>query len=409
MAHFLNKNSALIPYGLAGKSIEESISRLKFQKPLYVTRPTMPSLSGYIKILEKIWRSRWLTNMAAYHNQLEKKLCEYLGVDHCSLFCNGTLALMIGLKALKLKGEVITTPFTFPATVNVLEWLGLTPVFADIEEDTFNLDPVSVQKLITARTSAILGVHVFGVPCRVDVFQDLGARFGLKIIYDAAHAMGVRYRNKALASFGDLSMISFHATKLFTTLEGGALIFHDEKLKEELYYLKNFGIADEETVLLPGINAKMNEFQAAFGLLHLDCLDREIARRKKIASLYKIHLRDIPGLNLPKEFPDGIHNYGYFPIRVEEKKFGMSRDQLYLCLKSFNVHPRKYFYPLVSTYPFYRKLPSANPDLLPVANRIARQILCLPIFGNMSREFAINVCAILWFIHENCHALMRNL
>ena len=397
----LNKNHSALSYSLPSETIEKSALKYKLPKAVYVTQPTLPSLREYVGLLKKIWRSKWLTNNGVFHQEFEKKLAEYLGVKYCSLFCNGTLALLVGLKALKLTGEVITTPFTFPATVNVLKWLNLTPVFADIEEETFTIDTSKLERLITAKTSAILPVHIFGNPCRVREIQNIAARYGLKVIYDAAHCFGAKLDGEAMSSYGDASILSFHATKLFTTLEGGALIVKDEKLKKEVDLLKNFGIADEETVLTPGINAKLNEFQAAFGLLHLRMVEAQILKRKKIAILYREQMKGIPGLVFPNDIPEVVHNYGYFPILVKEDEFEMSRDQLYVCLKLFNVFARKYFYPLISSYDFFNDLPSAQPGQLPVAERITKEILCLPIYGNLSLKTVKTICEILSYIYDH--------
>lgn len=401
MANMMNKNFSDASYSPPNDFLAKAILKQKLEKPVYITQPTMPRLQDYVAILKKMWQSKWLTNNGVYHQELEKKLSEYLGAQNCSLFSNGTLALLIVMKALKLKGEVITTPFTFPATSNILEWLNLTPVYADIEEETFNLDPAKIEKLITAKTAAILPVHVFGNPCRVDEIQGIADRYHLKVVYDAAHCMGVKLRGRSVVGHGDASILSFHATKLFTTIEGGAVIVRDENLKKEVEYLKNFGIADEETVLSPGINAKLNEFQSAFGLLQLKKLDEEILKRKKIAALYREKLKDISGLVVQNDLPEVEHNYGYFPVLVEEEKFGLTRDQLYYCLKWFNVYARKYFYPLVSTYAFFESLPSTQPGQLPVAERVAKNILCLPIYGNLELETQKGICEILHFIQNH--------
>ena len=401
MANMMNKNVSDLSYVPPNDFLAKAILKQKLEKPVYITQPTMPRLQDYVVILKKMWQSKWLTNNGVYHQEFEKKLSEYLGVKNCSLFSNGTLALLIVMKAFKLKGEVITTPFTFPATTNILEWLNLTPVFADIEKETFNLDPAKIEKLITPKTSAILAVHVFGNPCQTEEIQSIADRYHLKVIYDAAHCMGVKLRGRSVVGYGDASILSFHATKLFTTIEGGALIVRDENLKKEVEYLKNFGIADEETVLSPGINAKLNEFQSAFGLLQLKKLDLEILKRKKIASFYREKLKDISGLVAKDDLPEVEHNYGYFPVLVEEEKFGLTRDQLYSCLKWFNVYARKYFYPLTSTYSFFKSLPSAQPGQLPVAERVAKNILCLPIYGNLELETQKDICEILRFIQNH--------
>lgn len=377
------------------------ITRYKLEKPVHVTQPSMPKFRDYTDILKKIWRSRLLTNYGKYHQELNKKLAEFMGVKYCSLFANGTLALLIGMKALKIKGEVITTPFTFPATAHVLDWLSIKPVFCDIESRTFTIDVSKIRRLITRRTSAILGVHVYGNPCDVYEIQSLADEFGLKVVYDAAHTFGEKFNGKSLMNYGDVSMVSFHATKLFTTLEGGALVVKNRELKDEIDHLKNFGITDEEHVIRPGINAKMNEFQAAFGIVQLKIVKGEIAKRKKIASLYKRELSEIAGILVPGQHADTEYNYGYFPVLVKKGEYGMSRDQLYLALKKFNINARKYFYPLVSSYPHFKNLSSAKPGLLPVAEQIAREILCLPIYGNLPVSIVGRICAVIKLLGSN--------
>lgn len=392
---FLNK-SAEVNLG----AISSQVSKYRLPQPIFITQPSLPELEDYTSILKKIWQSKWLTNNGVYHQQLENELSKFLGVKYLSLFTNGTLALLIGIKALGLTGEVITTPFTFPATANVLHWLGLSPVFCDIEEHTLNINPANIERLITPNTCAILGVHIYGNPCHVYDIQQIAEKHNLKIIYDAAHAFGVKLEGKPLVLYGDISVLSFHATKLFTTLEGGALIVNDEKMKSEVDHLKNFGIADEETVLCPGLNAKLNEFQAAFGLLQLKMVGSEIEKRRKIALLYKKKLSDIPGLKNVEVNQKVQYNYSYFPILVNKEKYGLSRDQLYSCLKLFNVHTRKYFYPLLSSYPFFKNLASSNPPNLSVAVRISEEVLCLPIYGNLSLEYVEKICEILDFLNQ---------
>lgn len=306
-----------------------------------------------------------------------------------SVFCNGTAALLIALHALRGNGtQVITTPFTFPATIHALDWNGLEPVFCDIEERTFNLDPERIEQLINADTKAILPVHVYGTPCDVDAIQAIADRHALPVIYDAAHALGVRWKGRALAACGDMSMLSFHATKLCTTFEGGALVLGSDAQKTDVDFLKNFGIADEETVVGPGINGKMNELQAAYGLLQLDTVDQEIARRRDLAEIYRRELRNVPGIRSLDDHPATEHNYAFFPILVDADTYGQTRNDLHDQLKRCNIMTRKYFYPLCSRYPCYSALPSAAPENLPVAERIASQVLCLPIYGTMGDEVA---------------------
>ncbi len=363
------------------------LDRYRFSEPILVTRPTMPPLAKYQELLEEIWESRWLTNLGTFHRQLEQRLAEYLGVESMSLFCNGTIALLLALQNLRINGgEVITTPFTFPATPHVLYWNGIRPVFCDIDEETFNLDPARVEQLISPDTKAILGVHVYGTPCDVESLQNLADRHGLYLIYDAAHAFGVTYKGRSLARFGDASMLSFHATKLFSTFEGGALILRTEAQKRRADFLRNFGIVDQETVIGPGINGKMNELQAAYGLLQLDMVDQEIENRRILSQHYQEGLGKIPGLRMLQEIPDVKRNWAYFPILVDADAYGMSRDALHRVLKDFNILTRKYFFPLCSTYSCYSSFASSRPDNLPIAHDVADRILCLPIYGNLTAE-----------------------
>lgn len=356
----------------------------------------MPRLPDYHQSLQRIWDSRWLTNFGQFHKEFEQRLSEYLGVEHVSLFCNGTIALLLALQALRINGgEVITTPFTFPATVHVLYWNRIRPVFCDIDEKTLNLDPKRVEPLISPDTKAILPVHVFGNPCAVEELQEIADRHGLHVIYDAAHAFGVRYRDRSILEFGDISVLSFHATKLFTSVEGGAVISKSAVQKRRVDFLKNFGIADEETVIGPGINGKMNEFQAAFGLLELDVVDQEISNRGKLAQIYQQMLNDVPGITFPEKVQETRHNYCYFPVLVDQEEYGMNRDELYTVLRQFNIHPRKYFYPLCSSYSCYSALPSADPNRLPIANRVAKQVLCLPLYGTLDEGVVDTICMLL--------------
>jgi dTDP-4-amino-4,6-dideoxygalactose transaminase len=381
--------------------IDRIVREYRLSEPVYVTRPSMPDLGEYTDYLRGIWDRRWLTNDGVLHQELESRLCEYLGVEHLSLFCNGTIALLVALNALRINsGEVITTPFTFPATAHVLYWNGVRPVFCDIDEQTFNIDPQCMEHLIGPDTKAILAVHVYGTACNVDAIQALADRHGLRVIYDAAHCFGVRYRGRSILEHGDLSMLSFHATKLFTTIEGGALISRSAVQQDRINSLKNFGIAGEEEVIGPGINGKMDEFQAAFGLLHLRMVDDEIAHRRAIACIYRERLSQTPGLRLLQQLPDSTPNYGYFPVLVDESEFGMSRNELFRVLRGCNIISRKYFYPLVSHASCYAALPSADPGRLPVAERVASQVLCLPIYGTLESQAVQRICDAILACHE---------
>ncbi len=372
------------------------LERFRFPEPVYVTRPTMPELEDFQQSLRRIWASKRLTNAGDFHRELEERLAEYLGVEHLSLFCNGTIALLVALQLLRINsGEVITTPFTFPATAHVLYWNRIRPVFCDVEPGTFNLDPARVEELISPDTKAILGVHVYGNPCDVDALQAIADRHGLHVIYDAAHAFGARFRGRSLAGYGDVSMLSFHATKLFSTLEGGALVLATAAQKERTDFLKNFGIAGEETVIGPGINGKMNELQAAYGLLQLQLTDREIADRGALARTYRDRLAAVPGIDCLPRVAEVEENYAYFPVLIDEAVFGMSRDELHRTLKEFNVVTRKYFFPLCSTYSCYSASTSARPENLPVAHKVASRILCLPIYGGLGVEAVEAICEIL--------------
>lgn len=370
--------------------------------PVYVTRPTMPTLEKYRELLETIWQTRWLTNNGQLHQEFERRLAVQLGVEHVSLFCNGTIALLVALQALRInEGEVITTPFTFPATAHVLYWNRVRPVFCDIDETHFNLDPECIERLIGPDTKAIMPVHVFGNPCATDAIQEIAERHGLHVIYDAAHAFGVRLKGRSLAEAGDMSVLSFHATKLFTSIEGGAIISKTASVKKRVDFLKNFGFANEETVIGPGINGKMNEFQAAFGLLQLDMIEEEIRSRGRLTRVYREGLANIPGISFQSEMPDVMHNFAYFTVLVDPERFGMSRDDLYTGLKEFNVYTRKYFYPLCSHLPCYTALPSSDPQNLPVAERVARQILCLPLYGTLEEDHVRTICAIIRGLHQD--------
>lgn len=367
-------------------------------KPLYVTQPALPPLDEFVEYLKKIWDSKILTNNGPFHQQFEKELGEYLGVKYLSLFSNGTLALITALQALKITGEVITTPFSFVATTHALWWNNIKPVFVDIEPDYFTLDPEKIEAAITPQTTAILPVHVYGNPCRVDEIKRIADTYGLKVIYDAAHAFGVKVNNNSILNFGDLSILSFHATKVFNTIEGGAIISPDEQTKRRIDYLKNFGFAGETTVIAPGINAKMNELQAAYGLLQLKYVDQYISKRKILATAYREKLRGIGGISIFEDIKNVNHSYTYFPIIVDEKVYGKTRDQLYDELKKNNIFCRRYFYPIISNFPTYKGQDSAKSDRLPVANIIAERILCLPFYPSLNLE---NVNKIVTIITNN--------
>lgn len=352
-------------------------------KKIYVTQPYMPPLEEFLPYLEKIWESKWLTNAGPFHQDLETKLAEYLGVEHLALFTNGTIALVTALQALRITGEVITTPFSFVATAHSLLWNSITPVFVDIDPTTCNLNPDRIEEAITPRTTAIMPVHCYGNPCNVERIQAIADTYGLKVIYDAAHAFGVTYRNVSLLKHGDLSVLSFHATKIFTTFEGGAIICPDETSKQRIDYLKNFGFADEITVMAPGINGKMNEVQAAFGLLQLRHVDAYIERRRAIDAVYRTGLQGITGIRIFEYHPDATFNGSYFPIFVDDT-YRLSRDGLYDLLKQDGIYARRYFYPLLTSFPMYRGLASALAANVPRAHEVASRVLCLPIYPDLT-------------------------
>jgi dTDP-4-amino-4,6-dideoxygalactose transaminase len=374
----------------------ELLARHRFAEPVYVTRPTLPKLEDYQRKLERIWETRWLTNDGECHTQLRRALMDYLGVEHLNLCCNGTIALLLALQAARINGgEVITTPFSFPATPHALYWNRVQPVFCDIDPIDFNLDPERIERLIGPDTRAILPVHVFGNPCDVRAIQEIADRHGLTVIYDAAHMMGVTLDGRSILEWGDFSILSFHATKLFSTAEGGAVVSRSAPDCERIDYMKNFGIADEETVIGPGINGKMSELQAAFGLLQLEGVETEIASRKTLTQLYREKLADVPGITVQHDRPGVRHNYAYFPILVDAGAYGMHRDALWSALKQFNVVTRKYFHPLCSRYPSYASLPSAQPQNLPVAERVAASVLCLPLYGTLSASSVETIATII--------------
>jgi dTDP-4-amino-4,6-dideoxygalactose transaminase len=342
----------------------------------------MPPLEEFLPYLEQIWESRWLANGGPFHQELEARLSEYLGVDHLSLFANGTIALITALQTLRISGEVITTPYSFVGTAHALLWNSITPVFVDVEPGTCNLDPARIEEAITPRTTAIMPVHCYGIPCDVDAIQDIADTYGLKVIYDAAHGFGVRHRGASLLKHGDLSMLSFHATKVFTTFEGGALVCPDEKTKQRVDHLKNFGYSGEVRVVAPGINGKMNEVQAAFGLLQLRHVDAAIARRGEIADRYRQGLAGVDGITCLPEPSEAVGNHAYFPIFVGAD-YPIARDALNLRLRAKGIFPRRYFYPLITEFPMYRGLTSADPDRLAVALETSRRVLCLPIYPDL--------------------------
>lgn len=355
------------------------------KKTIPVTEPFMPPLQEFIPYLEKIWESKWLTNAGQFHQELEKRLADYLGVEYLSLFSNGTIALIVALQSLRISGEVITTPYSFVATAHSLLWNNIKPVFADIHPESFNLDPEKIESAITGQTTAIMPVHCYGKPCDVDAIQRIADRYGLRVIYDAAHAFGVRYNGQSLLNHGDLSVLSFHATKVFNTFEGGAIVCPDAKSKQRIDHLKNFGFVDEVTVAAPGINGKMNEVQAAFGLLQLDHVENSIALRQQIDAKYRKAFQNVAGITPYSLDPAASSNHSYFPILVDSL-YRRTRDELYQKLRDHGVLARRYFYPLISDFPMYRGLSSANPALLPVASRIASEVLCLPIYPGLSDE-----------------------
>lgn len=351
-----------------------------------VTSPLLPDLKEFEKMLEDIWQRKWLTNNGYYHKELEKALAEYLGVPYISLFTNGTLPLITALQAMRITGEVITTPYSFVATTHSIWWNNLKPVFVDVEEETGNINPEKIEAAITPRTTAIMPVHVYGNPCNTKRIQEIADIYGLKVIYDAAHAFGVNVNGKSILENGDMSTLSFHATKVYNTVEGGALICRDEATKKRIDYLKNFGFAGETTVVAPGINSKMDEIRSAYGLLNLKQVDEAIAKRKHISELYREALRNVPGIRFLNDIEGVRHNYSYFPIFITEKEYGMSRDALYDKLKSQNILARRYFYPLISNFPVYRGLESANVANLPIATKLANQVLCLPMYADLTDD-----------------------
>ena len=366
----------------------------KHNKKIFVTQPYLPPLDEFLPYLEQIWESKVLTNGGPFHQQLEQALCKYLGVEHLALFGNGTLALITALQALRITGEVITTPYSFVATSHALLWNGIKPVFVDIDPHTLNIDPARIEAAITPQTTAIMAVHCYGNPCDVAAIQKIADNYNLRVIYDAAHAFGVGNDSGSLLSHGDLSVLSFHATKVFNTFEGGAIICPDARTKLRIDQLKNFGFVDEVTVVAPGINGKMSEINAAFGMLQLKHIDNALARRRSIAQRYRELLSGIPGITCVEPSPDMRPNYGYFPILIG-RDYSHTRDGLYALLKESEVFARRYFYPLISEFPMYRGMPSAATANLPVATDIALRILCLPIYPTLTDADLERIAALI--------------
>jgi len=374
------------------------------EKNITVTSPLLPNLDEFHEMLKEIWDSKWVTNNGQFHKKLEAALAEYLKVPYISLFTNGTLPLLTALQALRITGEVITTPYSFVATTHSIWWNGCKPVFVDIDSETGNIDPDKIEAAITPKTTAIMPVHVYGKPCDTKRIKEIADKYGLKVIYDAAHAFGVEVPAKeyglepetaessmingqcSILSAGDMSTLSFHATKVYNTLEGGALVMHDEQTKKRIDYLKNFGFAGETEVVAPGINSKVDEVRSAYGLLNLEQVDAAIAARQKVAIRYREALREVPGIRFFDDMPGVRHNYSYFPVFINAEEYGMTRDELYFKMKEQGVLGRRYFYPLISTFSTYRSLPSAAPENLPVATKMANEVICLPMHHALSKE-----------------------
>ena len=353
---------------------------------LTVTSPLLPNLDEFHRLLKEIWDNKWITNNGHFHQELEKALCAYLGVEYLSLFTNGTLPLITALQAMRIAGEVITTPYSFVATTHALWWNGIKPVFVDIDPSNCGIDPNKIEAAITPKTTAIMPVHCYGKPCDMERIQAIADKYGLKVIYDAAHAFGVEVNGKSVLKHGDMSTLSFHATKVFNTAEGGALIVKDAETKKRVDYLKNFGFAGETEVVAPGINSKMDEIRAAFGLLNLKQVDEAIEKRHQVAVQYREALRNVKGIRFFDDMLGVKHNYSYFPIFIDAEEYGMTRDELYFKMKNQGVLGRRYFYPLISTFSTYRGLPSATPENLPVATKIANEVICLPMHHSLPNE-----------------------
>jgi dTDP-4-amino-4,6-dideoxygalactose transaminase len=367
----------------------------KFRESIYITRPLFPDYDLYTNRLKEIWDSKWLSNGGPQHARLEKLLLSYLNIPYLSLFNNGTTALTVAIQALRLQGEVITTPFSFPATTHSLAWNNITPVFCDIDLDTMTIDPNKIEQLITNRTTAILGVHVYGIPCHFKEIQDIADRHGLRVIYDAAHAFGTEIDDQPIGKFGDITMFSFHPTKLFHTSEGGALVYNDINLKQRIDLLKNFGIKNEFEVTMPGINGKMNEMSALMGQCVLQIVDEEKDKRQIIRDQYKSELDNVAGIKIINVGDNVKDSQQYMVIRIQEDKFGINRDNVYDNLRSYNVHARKYFYPLISDYPCYSQLSTANDDVLINSRIISEEVLCLPFYSELTELDILKICEII--------------
>jgi dTDP-4-amino-4,6-dideoxygalactose transaminase len=364
------------------------------QDEIFVTQPFLPPLKEFLPYLERIWDSKLVTNCGPFHQEFEQAVCAHLGVEHIALFTNGTIALVTALQSLRISGEVITTPFSFVATSHSLLWNGIRPTFVDIDPETLNLDPAQIEAAITPHTTAILPVHCYGRPCDTRAIQQIADTYNLKVIYDAAHAFGTRDDGGSILRHGDLSVLSFHATKVFNTFEGGAIVCPDARTKTRVDHLKNFGIVSEVNVVAPGINGKMSEFNAALGLLQLNHMDRMMAGRKRVHDAYLTHLAGVRGIRCLNPADEAGFNHAYFPILVGDE-YPMSRDRLYQELKNNGIHPRRYFHPLISDFPMYRGLPSANPANLPVATDAARRILCLPIYPDLEIAEVGRICRLV--------------
>ncbi len=365
---------------------KSDISSGKMPEKITVTSPLLPDLEEFNALLREIWSSKWITNNGSFHQRLEKELCEYLKVPFISLFTNGTLPLITSLQALRITGEVITTPYSFVATTHSLWWNGIKPVFVDIDPATGNIDPDRIEAAITPKTTAIMPVHVYGQPCDTVRIQEIADKYGLKVIYDAAHAFGVEVNGESVLNAGDMSTLSFHATKVYNTIEGGALVMHDEKTKRRIDHLKNFGFVNEIEVVAPGINSKMDEIRAAYGILNLRQVDKAIESRKRVAEIYREALAGVEGVTFFNDTPGVRHNYSYFPIFIDAEKYGMTRDELYMKMKEHNVLGRRYFYPLISEFTTYRGLPSAAPANLPNAHKMANAVICLPMYPSLTED-----------------------
>ncbi|MBQ3766765.1 MAG: DegT/DnrJ/EryC1/StrS family aminotransferase [Bacteroidales bacterium] len=363
--------------------------------PITVTSPLLPDLGEFNSLLQEIWDSKWITNNGSFHKRLETALAEYLKVPYVSLFTNGTLPLLTALQALRITGEVITTPYSFVATTHAIWWNGCKPVFVDIDPATGNMDPDRIEAAITPKTTAIMPVHVYGKPCDTRRIQEIADKYGLKVIYDAAHAFGVEVNGESILNAGDMSTLSFHATKVFNTIEGGAMVMHDAETKKRIDFLKNFGFANEVEVVGPGINSKMDEIRSAYGLLNLKQVDAAIEARHQVAIRYREALRNVEGITFFDDMPGVRHNYSYFPIFVDGDKYGMTRDELYFKMKENGVLGRRYFYPLISTFSTYRGLPSATPENLPKAHRMADSVICLPMHHALSEEDVNKVISLI--------------